>query len=236
MKASGAILARVKKKLKQQIKSGVTSLELDRLADKIITQAGAKSSFKTVPGYDYTTCININEGMVHGLPNNLPLKPSDVVTVDCGVYLNGYHTDSSFTVQIPPLDGQTTKFLETGRRALKKAIQNAKPGKSVYDISLAMQQTAESEGYSVSTDLTGHGVGKKLHEYPNISCYAREEDKKIILRPDQTLAIEIMYAAGSSKLQQAPDGWTLSTVDCSLSGMFEETVYITENSPLILTQ
>ena len=235
MQESGIILARVKKELRQAVKPGITSLELDQLAEKIITQAGAYPSFKTVRGYNFTTCININSGMVHGMPSNRKLKPKDVVTVDCGVYYQGFHTDSAFTMQIPPLVASTTKFLEVGQKALIKAISQATPGNSVYDISNVLQTTIEGNGYSVSRDLTGHGVGHKLHLHPNISCFAIEEDKNITLEKGQTLAIEIMYAKGRPELVQEKDGWTLSTIDNSLAGMFEHTVVVSSPRPTILT-
>lgn len=235
MQESGLILARVKKTLRNVIKPGITSLELDKLAEKMITQAGAFPSFKTVRGYDFTTCININSGMVHGMPNNRKLKKGDVVTVDCGVYYQGFHTDSAFTLQIPPLLASTTKFLDVGQTALTKAISQATPGNSVYDISLSLQTTIEAAGYSVSRDLTGHGVGHKLHQHPNISCFAIPEDKNIVLEKGQTLAIEIMYAQGRPELEQKEDGWTLSTIDNSLSGMFEHTIVVNSPRPTVLT-
>jgi len=235
MQESGLILSRVKKELWQAIKPGVTSLELDQLAEKIIVKAGAFPSFKTVRGYDFTTCININSGMVHGMPSSRKLKKKDVVTVDCGVYYQGFHTDSAFTMQIPPLITPTTKFLDTGKLALAKAIKKTTPGNSVYDISLALQETIEGAGYSVSRDLTGHGVGQKLHQHPNISCYAIPEDKNIILEKGQTLAVEIMYAMGRSELEQEKDGWTLSTIDNSLAGMFEHTIVVSSPHSIILT-
>ncbi|MBU1200511.1 M24 family metallopeptidase, partial [Patescibacteria group bacterium] len=175
MQESGLILARVKKELRQAIKPGITTLELDKLAEKIIVNSGAYPSFKTVRGYNFATCININSGMVHGMPNSRKLIPKDVITVDCGVYYKGFHTDSAFTMQIPPLIASTTKFLDTGKKALANAIKKATPGNSVYDISLALQETIENAGYSVSRDLTGHGVGQKLHQHPNISCFAIPE-------------------------------------------------------------
>ena len=234
MQESGLILSRVKKALKEAIKPGITTLELDNLAEKIIKESGAFPSFKTVSGYDFTTCINLNSGMVHGMPSSRELKGKDVITVDCGVYYQGFHTDSAFTVQIPPLVPSTTKFLKAGQEALKKAISKATVGNSVYDISLALQETIEAAGYSVSKDLTGHGIGQKLHQSPNISCFALDEDKNNILKEGQTLAIEIMYAEGRPELEQRQDGWTLSTIDKSLAGMFEETVMVSK-VPIILT-
>ena len=235
MQESGLILARVKKELKQAIKPGITTLELDKLAEKIIVNSGAYPSFKTVRGYNFATCININSGMVHGMPSSRKLNKKDVVTVDCGVYYKGFHTDSAFTMQIPPLIASTTKFLDTGKQALANAIKKATPGNSVYDISLALQETIENAGYSVSRDLTGHGVGQKLHQHPNISCFAIPEDKNIILEKGQTLAIEIMYALGRPELEQRKDGWTLSTIDNSLAAMFEHTVMVASPHPTILT-
>lgn len=235
MQESGLILSQVKKELRQAIKPGINTLTLDKLAEKIIVSSGAFPSFKTVRGYGFTTCININSGMVHGMPNTKTLKPKDVVTVDCGVYFKGFHTDSAFTMQIPPLVEATTKFLNTGKEALKNAITKAIPGNSVYDISLVLQETIEKSGYSVSRDLTGHGVGQKLHQSPNISCFAIPEDKNIILKKGQTLAIEIMYAQGRPELEQQVDGWTLSTIDSSLAGMFEHTVVVASPHPAILT-
>jgi methionyl aminopeptidase len=235
MQASGLILSQVKKALRKAIKPGITTLGLDQLAEKIIIDSKAYPSFKTVRGYNFTTCININSGMVHGMPSSKKLKPKDVVTVDCGVYFKGFHTDSAFTMQIPPLISSTTKFLKTGEQALETAIKKAIPGNSVYDLSLALQETIEQAGYAVSRDLTGHGVGQKLHQHPNISCFAIEEDKNNILKKGQTLAIEIMYAKGRPELEQAKDGWTLSTIDNSLAGMFEHTVMVSSPHPTILT-
>ncbi len=235
MQESGAILAKVKRELRKAIKPGITTWELDKMAEKIIVDAGAYPSFKTVSGYNFTTCININSGMVHGIPNQRKLKAKDVVTVDCGVYFHGFHTDSAFTMQIPPFTPSTTKFLATGQKALKKAISKAIPNNSVYDISLALQETIEADGYSVSRDLTGHGVGQKLHLPPYISCFAIPKDKNVILEKGQTIAIEIMYAQGRPELEQDEDGWTLSTIDGSLSGMFEHSILVS-SPPIILTQ
>lgn len=235
MQESGVILAKAKQELKKAIKPGVTPLELNNLAEKIINSAGATPSFKGFHDYPFATCINLNSGMVHGVPGPTKLMHGDVVTVDCGVNYHGFNTDSAFSLQIPPQTSPIIKFLATGRQALVKAIKKATPGNSVYDISLELQQTIEAAGYSVSRQLTGHGVGRKLHLYPNISCFANPEDKNIILKMGQTLAIEIMYAKGRSELEQATDGWTLSTIDHSLSAMFEETIMVSSPNPVILT-
>ncbi len=231
----GQHLAKVKKEISTAIKAGITPLEIDNLADNLISKFGDKSSFKTVANYQYSTCININSSMVHGIPNNIPFKPGDVVTVDVGLIHHKRHFDTSLTLQIPPQDSTTTHFLKTGQLALASAIRAALPGNSIYQVSQAMQQIIEANKFSVTTQLTGHGVNKKLHEPPNIPCFANPRSKNDIIKPGQTLAIEVMYAAGNSRLKLEPDGWTMSTEDGSLTAMFEETVLITNSSNKILT-
>lgn len=235
MTEGGARLGFIKGELIKAIKAGVTPVEIDALADKLIKEGGDSASFKMEAGYRHATCININDGMVHGIPNSTPFKAGDVVKVDMGLFHNGYHLDTATTVQIEPKDPQITKFLETGQKALQAAINVALPKNSVYDISDAIQRVLEGGGYSAIRDLTGHGIGRKLHMDPYIPCFADNQNKKDTLQADQTIAIEAMYALGDWHLVEAEDGWTLSTQDKSITGYFEETVYITVNGPLILT-
>lgn len=235
MTEGGSKLGYIKGQLVKNIKAGVTPLEIESLANNLITEDGDKASFKMEPGYRHATCININEGMVHGIPNSVPFKPGDLVKVDMGLFHKGYHLDTAVTVQIPPIDVKITKFLENGQKALKSAISMALPGNSVFDISLAMQQSLEGDGLGVIRDLTGHGIGRKLHMDPYIPCFADKNNKKDTLSVDQTVAIEAMYTMGDWRLVEDQDGWTLSTQDKSLAGYFEETVYITNDGPLILT-
>lgn len=235
MTEGGARLGRIKGQLVKAIKAGVTPLDIESLANRLITEGGDKASFKMEHGYHHATCININEGMVHGIPNANPFKSGDVVKVDMGLFHNGYHLDTAVTVQIPPVDPKITHLLEIGQKALKSAIAKALPGNSVFDIAEAMQQTIEGAGFNVIRDLTGHGIGRKLHMDPYIPCFADNRNKKDILSVDQTIAIEAMYSMGDWHLVEDTDGWTLSTQDKSVTGYFEETVYITANEPLILT-
>jgi methionyl aminopeptidase len=235
MTEGGKRLGWIKGQLVKAIKAGVTPLDIEFLANKLITEGGNKASFKMEPGYDHATCINVNSGMVHGIPNNTPFYPGDVVKVDMGLFNHGYHLDTAITVQIPPHDDKITSFLRTGQKALTAAISVALPGNSVFDISFAMQQVIEGDGYSVIRDLTGHGIGRKLHMDPFIPCFADKHNKKDILSEDQTIAIEAMYAMGDSRLVEDSDGWTLSTQDGSTAGYFEETVYVASRGPIILT-
>lgn len=236
MLEGGARLGRIKRELIEAVKVGVTPLTIDALADRLITAGGDYPSFKTVKGYHHATCINLNSAVVHGLPNAEPFKAGDLVTIDVGLVHKGWHLDTSVTVQIPPFDLKVSQFLETGQKALQVALKQALPGHSVYQISEAMQEVVEAAGYSVIRDLTGHGVGRRLHEEPNIPCYADPRTKNYILKPGQSIAVEIMYAMGDYRLKTGPDGWTLSTIDGSLTAMFEESVFITPNGQQILTR
>ena len=236
MTEGGARLGWIKGQLMKSIKAGVTPLEIEALADKLIKEGGDKASFKMEPGYRHATCININEGMVHGIPNSIPFKPGDVVKIDMGLFHHGYHLDTAVTVQVPPYDEKISRFLETGQKALQASIAIALPGNSVFDIGQTMQQIIEGAGFNVVRDLTGHGIGRKLHMDPYIPCFADSHNKKDILQQDQTVAIEAMYTLGDWHLVEDPDGWTLSTQDHSTTGYFEETVYLTSDGPIVLTK
>lgn len=236
MTEGGTRLGWIKGRLVKAIKKGVTPIEIESLADSLIRDGGDKASFKMEPGYRHATCINVNEGMVHGIPNSTPFKEGDVVKVDLGLFHNGYHLDTAVTVQIPPISEKITKFLETGQKALASSISFALPGNTVFDIAKAMQQVVEAEGYSVIRDLTGHGIGRQMHMEPYIPCFADERSKKDVLFEGQTIAIEAMYTMGDYHLVEDPDGWTLSTQDKSITGYFEETIYITKEGPLVLTK
>lgn len=235
MTEGGKRLGWIKGQLAKAVAAGVTPLEIEALCDRLIKEGGDKASFKMEHGYHHATCININSGMVHGIPNSVPFNPGDIVKIDMGLFHNGYHLDTAVSVQVPPLKDSETKFLKTGQRAEKAAIAMALPGNSVYDISQRMQQVVEGDGFNVVRDLTGHGIGRKLHMDPWIPCFGDKQNKKDVLSVDQTIAIETMYTMGDWHLVEDPDGWTLSTQDGSMTGYFEETIYITKDGPLILT-
>lgn len=236
MLEGGARLAQIKRELLDTVKVGSTPIEIDALADNLITSYGDYPSFKTVRGYHHATCITTNSAIVHGIPTAEPFQPGDLVTIDLGLVHKGWHLDTSHTIQLPPHSEETDKFLQTGKDALEAALKQALPGNSIYQISQAMQQVVEKAGYSVIRDLTGHGVGKHLHEEPSIPCYADPRTKNLILKPGQSIAVEVMYAQGDYHLKMDSDGWTLRTVDGSLTAMFEESVFITATGHLILTR
>ena len=235
MTEGGKILARVKNQLKKMIKVGVNALDVENMAVKEIKKEGAYPSFMKVPNYRWATCINVNQGMVHGIPKKeIVFKSGDVVSVDVGVFYKGFHTDTSFTLAIDP-DKDTQKFLDCGRLALKKAIKVCKSGKYISDISKEIEDTVKAGGYSPILDLTGHGVGKSLHEEPMIPCFVSKKND-IKIKEGMTLAIEVMYALGSSDLVIENDGWTISMRDDKISALYEETVSVTKHGPIVLTE
>ncbi len=236
MAEGGAKLGKIRDMLAKSVKAGMTVLELDRLADELIEKSGGKASFKMVPGYLHSTCINVNEEVVHAIPTSRVLKIGDVVGIDVGLYYKGFHTDTAISVEVG--SDKKTKFLEAGRLAIKNAIKQAKVGKRVVDLSGQMQKAIEEAGFSVVKSLTGHGVGHELHEDPAIPGYVagRYEDS-VELVAGMALAIEIMYNEGSPEIgYKNSDGWTLITADGKISGLFEETVAITSAGPVVLTQ
>ncbi len=235
MAQGGKKLHQVKQKLVQSVKPGVTGVELDHLATELITAAGGQPSFQMVPGYHWATCINTNDLVVHGIPNTTKLKTGDVVGIDVGMYYHGFHTDTSITVLVGSSTASTQKFLDTGKKALNKAISLAKSGHKVASVSAAMQTTVEAAGYSVVTALTGHGVGRQLHEEPAIPCFVvGKHSPKLVV--GMVLAIEVMYNLGGSEVVYLnDDGWTIATADGKISGLFEETVAVTANGPVVLT-
>jgi methionyl aminopeptidase len=236
MAEGGLMLSNVNKGLKKAIKVGVSAWDIELLANDLIKKQGGEPSFKKVEGYSWATCINLNDGIVHGIPKkDMVFKKNDLVSVDCGVYYNGFHTDSSFSVGVEP-DATVSKFLDVGRSALKKAIAQAKPGKRVYDISEAMEATLRSSNLTPVRALVGHGVGRELHEEPSIPCftYGRRLDSPELME-GFVIAIEAMYTLGTSDLVLESDGWTISTSDGKISGLFEETVAVTKDGPMVLT-
>ncbi|MCL5746735.1 MAG: type I methionyl aminopeptidase [Patescibacteria group bacterium] len=245
MSISGHILAESLFEVVKHVKPGATEIELDELAEKLILEKGGEPGFKKVPGYHNTICISTNDVVVHGVPTNYKLKEGDVVGIDCGVFYKGFHSDMSETVRVKPQtsnlkpqkDG-VDKFLETGKRALEEGIKAAKPGNHVGDISKTIQDIVERQGYSVVRSLVGHGVGKELHEDPEIPGYLVEPvNKTPVLKVGMTIAIEVIYNMGKSDVVYGNnDGWTIKTEDGRLSGLFERTVAITKNGPVILTK
>lgn len=237
MQENGHKLSDIKKELKKLLVAGAIPLEIDKVAEDLILKAGGKPSFKMVRDYRWTTCININDGVVHGVPNDTPLKDGDIVSLDIGMFYKGFHSDSAFTVPVGKIPVETQKFLESGRRTLRECIKQVKIGKDITDISKTMQKELEKDGFNPVRDLTGHGVGRSLHEKPFIPCYYDPlRHPKIKIEEGAVLAIEVIYCLGSFELvPSGEDDWTIRTYDGKIAALFEETVAVTKSGPTVLT-
>lgn len=247
MKRAGEMLGKVLKETLECVKPGITEQELDAFADRKIAELGGYPGFKKVKGYHNAICVATNDVVVHGIPKARILKDGDIITIDAGVYLDGFHSDMAETIIVT---GQKTKvksqnysklykFLDFGKRAMYAGIKEAKSGNRVGNISRAMQDIIEKEGgYSVVRPLVGHGVGRELHEDPQIPGYlAGRIEKTPLLVPNMTIAIEIIYNMGGKEVEyDGSDDWTIVTKDGSLSAVFERTIVITEKGPELLTR
>lgn len=237
MAEGGDKLSYVLSQLVSMAKSGVTTLDLDREAEKLILQAGGKPSFKMVPGYKYTICTTVNDEVVHGLPSGYEIKEGDIVGIDIGIFYKGFHTDTSQTVKVGDVKRDTHIFLEAGKTSLIMAIKEAVAGNRVWDISAAMEKPIKASGFAPVKSLTGHGIGRELHEEPHIPCFTlgRREDS-IELKEGMVLAIETIYnQRGADVVYKNDDDWTISTKDGALSAVFEATVAIFKGKPRVLT-
>lgn len=242
MREGGQKLALVFQQVLKNVKPGVETRKLDKLAELLIKKQGGKPSFKMVPGYAWASCITVNSEVVHGIPGERKIKEDDIVGIDIGMYYRGFHTDKAETVLVKS-DRATKrqrdkeKFLKAGRRALEKAVAVARPGNYLGQVSKAIQGEIEKGGFSSVRSLTGHGVGRKLHEEPQIPCFlASAVEKTPKLKKGMTLAIEVIYNLGLPEVVLTSDGWTIKTKDGKISGLFEETVAVTAGGPLVLTR
>lgn len=237
MTEGGKRLKAVVKELLSLVKEGVTTKEINSRAEELIKKQGGESSFKTVPGYLWTICSPINEQIVHTSPSDRVLKNGEVLTLDIGMLYQGLHTDYAITKVVEEnKDEKINKFLKTGEQALYQAIEEAKIGNRLGHISSAIEKEITNNGYFVIKELTGHGIGKKLHEDPYVFGFVdRPIDKSPLIKKGLVIAIEIIYAMGTDKITYEEDNWSIITKDRSLSACFEHTVAVTSQGPIILT-
>jgi methionyl aminopeptidase len=243
MKHGGHILATVLGEVMDAAVPGVREIELDRLAEKRIRELGGEPGFMKVKGYHHATCFSTNDVVVHGIPSPYVLKEDDVVGIDCGVYYKGFHTDMSESKRVKGKgervkDDAVDMFLAVGKLALDESIKQAVIGNRIGHISQTIQRIVEKEaGYSVVRSLIGHGVGKELHEPPEVPGYlAKNINRTPQLIEGMTIAVEVIYNMGTPDVMLDPDRWTIRTYDGKLSGLYERTIAITQNGPLMLTK
>ena len=239
MKRANIIVAEVLRELKEKVAAGVTTLELDAIAEELTLKKSAIPAFKgyNVAGRVYPRCLcaSINEEIVHGIPTNRALREGDIIGLDYGVIYEGFYGDSAVTVGVGRVSDEARRLMEVTEIALYKGIEQLHDGKRLGDLGHAVQQVAESAGYSVVRAFVGHGIGRKLHEEPPVPNYG-EPDRGIRLREGMVLAIEPMLNVGGCEVEIKEDGWTAVTRDGSLAAHFEHSVAITKDGPVILSQ
>lgn len=234
IRRSAGLVADTLEYLRPHVQPGVTTRELDRLAEAFIRQAGGVPSFLGYRGYKYSICASVNDEVVHGLPGPRALKEGDVISIDVGVYRNGFHGDAARTFPVGPIRLDAQKLLDVTRESLMRGVAQVKSGARLGDVSAAIQAHAEHHGFSVVRSLVGHGIGRDLHEDPQIPNFGRA-GVGVVLKTGMVLAIEPMVNAGGWEVETLEDGWTVVSADSSLAAHFEHTVAVTEEGPDILS-
>jgi len=232
---SGKILAAALKLVAKKAKPGVTTRELDKIAETFILSQGAKPAFKGYEGFYYSLCASVNENIVHGLPSDYVLKEGDIIGLDLGVLYKGYNTDMATTVAVGKVSSQAKKLLSIAEKSLAVGIEKAKIGNTIGDIGEAVQKFAEKNGFGVVRDLCGHGIGRGLHEDPKVPNFGTA-GTGVKLVEGMVICIEPMITAGDYNLKKSKDGYGYATRDNSLSAHFEHTIAITKKGPQILTK
>ncbi|MFH1360592.1 MAG: type I methionyl aminopeptidase [Candidatus Omnitrophota bacterium] len=235
LRKSGKILASIREDIKRSLKPGIMTQEIDKKAEKLIRRAKAQSAFKGYRGYPACICTSINEEVVHGIPANRILKEGDILSIDIGIIVDQYYADTAFTIGIGPIDARWQRLIDVTKVSLDKGIAQAKAENHLSDISHAIQSFVESHGFSVVREFVGHGIGKALHEDPEIPNFGRPHQGPL-LKEGMVLAIEPMVNAGSWQTKILNDGWTVVTQDGQPSAHFEHTVAVTGKGPEIFTQ
>ncbi len=240
MREASRHVAEILLELRERVKPGVTTAELDRFAEKAIAERGVSSSFKGydphgLPRYPAVLCVSVNDEIVHGIPGPRVVEEGDIVSLDFGVSVDGFHGDSAVTVPVGEIDEQAKRLLEVTREALWAGIEAMRPGRRLSDIGHGVQSRVEPEGFSVVRDFAGHGIGRKLHEPPWIPNFGAEGRGPRLL-PGMVFAIEPMVNVGEPEVRVLDDEWTAVTADGSLSAHFEHTILITEEGPDVLTR
>ncbi len=234
MRHSGRVVKETLEKLEAAVKPGITTAELDRIAEEFILGQGGKPSFKGYHGFPASICASLNKEVVHGFPSHKPLEEGDIISVDCGAIVDGYHADAARTFPVGKISQEAAKLIAVTRESFFKGVELARVGNRLSDISNAIQVYVEGFGFSIVRDFVGHGVGKNLHEDPEVPNFGRP-GRGPKLSAGMVLAIEPMVNVGGYSVVVEPNGWTVVTADGSLSAHYENTVAILENGPEILT-
>lgn len=235
MRDAGKVVAETHQELAKAVAPGITTKELDQIAEDYITSQGAIPAFKGYRGFPATICTSINEEVVHGIPGLRSLKTGDIISIDIGAVINGYYGDAAVTLPVGEISEEAARLLEVTEQCLYKGIEQAQVNNRLTDISHAIQSYVEANGFSVVRDFVGHGIGKKMHEEPQVPNFGMP-GRGPRLKPGMCLAIEPMVNMGSYHVEVLLDNWTVVTSDKQLSAHFEHSIAVTEKGPLILTK
>ena len=234
LRLSNILVSKTHAEIAKIIEPGIETIKLDKIAEEFIRDNGGVPGFLNYNGFPNALCISVNEQVVHGIPSSYIVKNGDIVSIDCGVYMNGYHGDSAFTFAIGEVDEKVLRLLTVTKQCLFSGIKQAVAGNRVGDIGYAVQQNAESNGFSVVREMVGHGVGKNLHEKPEVPNYGRR-GRGLKMKPGLVIAIEPMINLGKKEIVQSKDGWTIKAKDSFPSAHFEHSIAIRKNGPDILS-
>ena len=234
VRKSSLLVAKTHAEIAKLIKPGISSLELDQIAEEFIRDNGGEPAFKGYNGFPCTLCASPNEVVVHGIPNNEPINDGTILSIDCVVFMNGFYGDSAYTYEVGEVQKEIQMLLKVTKESLYKGIENAVSGKRIGDIGYAIQEHAENNDYGVVREMIGHGIGKNLHESPEVPNYGRR-GSGIKLKKGLVIAIEPMINMGTRDIMQHSDGWTITTLDKKPSAHFEHTVVVREGEAEILS-
>ena len=234
MREAGRITALALDAVSSAVAPGITTADLDAIAEGVIVKAGARPAFKGYHGFPATQCTSVNGQVVHGIPGARVLREGEIVSVDCGAIVDGYYGDSARTFAVGQVSAEAARLMDVTRLSLEAGIARCRPGMRLYDVSAAIQEVAEAAGFSVVREYVGHGIGRAMHEDPQVPNYGKAGTGPT-LRTGMVLAIEPMINAGGADVRSLDDGWTVVTLDGAMSAHFEHTVAVTEDGPLVLT-
>ncbi len=235
MAEGGRILAKIMKELEKKVQPGITTTELDRVAEALILKSGGQCSFKGYEGYPACLCVSINQEIVHAVPSERIIKEGDIVSLDLGLLLKGYHTDMALTLAVGKISPAVKKLVNVTEEALKKGMKGVRPGNTFGDISQTIQRYVEGKGFNVVRDLCGHGIGQNLHEDPQILNYGQKGTGEEI-KEGMVFCLEPMVATGNGKIKKSKNGYAYETADGSLSAHFEHTIAVTKRGCKVLTR
>jgi methionyl aminopeptidase len=234
MRRAGRVVAEMHDRIRSALRPGVTTLQLDRIGREVLERRGARSNFLGYHGYPAVICASPNDVVVHGIPDGRVLDDGDIVSIDCGAIVDGYHGDAAFTAGVGTIDAEAERLVDVTRRALEVGIAELRPGGRLGDLGAAIEATVGRAGFSVVRDYVGHGIGTAMHEPPDVPNFGKPGRGKKVTAGD-VFAVEPMVCAGSDATEVLDDGWTVVTVDGSLAAHWEHTVAVTDDGPEILT-